>query len=348
MKATVFRFTNSAILVSVVILTITGLLSFTWINVAWLVELHRIAAWALLALIPWKVGISWRSLRRGLGKRPDRSIVVIISLLLATLAIMATILALLWTWQIGAQTAWGQLLLWWHWILALILLVPFFIHIWRRWPRPKRADFTSRRAALHMIGLGTVGLIGWRLAETLADYRNTAATPRLITGSRQRGAFSGNDFPITSEPSPTIDKERWQLKIGGAVDKEFTLSAADLAKYPYKEMEAILDCTNGWWTIQNWGGIPLSTLLAEAKINADALAVRMTSVTGYSQVFTLEEAEQILVCTHVGGEPISHLHGSPARAVVPSRRGSFWVKWLSEIKVENSIADVLAHPISIR
>ena len=83
-------------------------------------------------------------------------------------------------------------------------------------------------------------------------------------------------------------------------------------------------------------------------MNADALAVRMTSVTGYSQVFTLEEAEQILVGTHVGGEPFSHLHGAPARAVVPSRRGSFWVKWLSEIRVENSMADVLAHPISIR
>jgi DMSO/TMAO reductase YedYZ molybdopterin-dependent catalytic subunit len=261
---------------------------------------------------------------------------------------MAVIFALLWTWQIGSQTALGQLLLWWHWILALILLVPLAIHIWRRWPRPKQADFTSRRAALHLIGLGTVGLIGWRLAEWLANSRITAESPRLITGSRQRGAFSGNDFPITSEPSPTIEPGKWRLKVGGAVSNEFNLSATELSAYPYQEMEAVLDCTNGWWTVQNWGGIPLDSLLAPAKVNANALAVRMTSVTGYSQVFTLEEASQILVGTHVGNEPISHLHGSPARAIVPSRRGSFWVKWLSEIVVLDSIGAILAHPISIR
>ena len=348
MTATVFRFTNVAILTAVLILTLTGLYSFIWISGGWIVEIHRIAAWALLALIPWKVGISWRSLRRGLGKRPDRNVVILVSLLLATLAVMAAILALLWTWQIGSQTALGQLLLWWHWILALILLVPFFIHIWRRWPRPKRADFTSRRAALHMLGLGTVGLIGWQVAERLAALRTTAESPRRITGSRQRGAFSGNDFPITSEPSPTIDKDKWRLKVSGAVDNEFILSAADLPAYPYKEKEAVLDCTNGWWTIQNWGGILLESLLTEARINDNAIAVRMTSVTGYSQVFTLEEASQILVGTHVGGEPFSHLHGAPARAVVPSRRGSFWVKWLSEIVVLDSIGQILVHPISIR
>ena len=273
---------------------------------------------------------------------------IAISLLLATLAIASIVLAFLWTWQIGSQTAVGQLLIWWHWILALILLVPFTIHVWRRWPRPKRIDFTSRRAALQMIGLGAVGLIGWQLAEALANFRNTAVTPRLITGSRQKGAFSGNDFPITSEPSPTIDKDVWQLKVGGAVEAGFSLSATELSNLPYQEKEAILDCTNGWWTIQNWGGIPLATILAQAKMKEEAIAVRLTSVTGYSQVFTLGEAEEILVNTHVGGEPISHLHGSPARAVVPSRRGSFWVKWLSDIVVLDSIDEILVHPISIR
>ncbi|WP_420629123.1 molybdopterin-dependent oxidoreductase [Candidatus Leptofilum sp.] len=348
MKATVFRFTNIAILAAVLILTLTGLYSFIWVSGGWIVEIHRIASWALLALLPWKVVISWRSLRRGLGKRPDRNIVVAISLLLATLAIMAVILALLWTWQIGEQTAFGQRLLWWHWILALILLIPFAIHTWRRWPRPKRADFTSRRAALHLLGLGTVGLIGWRLAEALANFRATAVSPRLITGSRQQGAFSGNDFPITSERAPTIDAEKWQLKVSGAVRNKFNLSTTKLSDYTYQETEAVLDCTNGWWTIQNWGGIPLETLLAEAEINEEAIAVRLTSVTGYSQVFTLEEANQILVSTHVGGEPLSHWHGAPARAVVPSRRGTFWVKWLSEIVVLDSIGQILAHPISIR
>lgn len=69
MTVTVFRFTNIAILASVLILTLTGIYSFFLVSGGWAVEVHRIAAWALLALIPWKVSISWPSLRRGLGKR---------------------------------------------------------------------------------------------------------------------------------------------------------------------------------------------------------------------------------------------------------------------------------------
>jgi DMSO/TMAO reductase YedYZ molybdopterin-dependent catalytic subunit len=348
MTATVFRFTNIAILASVFLLTLTGIYSFFLVSGGWAVTIHRIAAWALLALIPWKVGISWRSLRRGLGKRPDRNVVVIISLLLATLAIMVIILALLWTWQIGSQTLFRLRLLWWHWILAFVLLVPLAIHVWRRWPRPKKADFTSRRAALRMIGLGAVGLVGWRWAEAVAGIRNTAVTPRLVTGSRLESAFSGNNFPVTGEATATIDVEKWQLAIGGTVSNRFTLSAAELSTYPYQEMEAKLDCTNGWWTLQNWGGVPLNALLEQANINANAIGVRMTSLTGYSQVFTLAEASQILVGTHVGGEPLLHWHGAPARAIVPSRRGWFWVKWLSEIEVLDSVDDILVHPFSIR
>jgi hypothetical protein len=348
MKATVFRFTNAAILASVIGLTLTGVYSFIWISGGWMVEIHRIAAWTLLGLIPWKMGISWRSLRRGLGKKLDRNLVVFISLLLATLALTAVTLALLWTWQIGRQTALGQFLLWWHWILAFILLIPLTIHVWRRWPKPKSEDFTSRRAALRMIGLGAVGLIGWQIAETLADLRSSAGTARIITGSRLQGAFTGNDFPITSEAAPAIDAESWQLTISGAVSQAFALSAADLAAHPYQEVEARLDCTNGWWTIQNWGGVSLDGLLRQAGIKADAIAVRMTSVTGYSQVFTLEEARQILIATQVGGQPLSHWHGAPARAVVPSRRGWFWVKWLSEIVVLDSIDEILVHPFTIR
>ena len=36
---------------------------------------------------------------------------------------------------------------------------------------------------------------------------------------------------------------------------------------------------------------------------------------------------------HVGGELLTHVHGAPLRAVVPSRRGWFWVKWLTRIEV---------------
>jgi DMSO/TMAO reductase YedYZ molybdopterin-dependent catalytic subunit len=39
------------------------------------------------------------------------------------------------------------------------------------------------------------------------------------------------------------------------------------------------------------------------------------------------------LATHVGGEPISHDHGAPARLVAPGRRGFEWVTWVARIEV---------------
>ena len=47
----------------------------------------------------------------------------------------------------------------------------------------------------------------------------------------------------------------------------------------------------------------------------------------------LEQAEEILLATYVGDQVLNHSHGFPLRAVVPSRRGWHWVKWLTEIEV---------------
>ncbi len=59
----------------------------------------------------------------------------------------------------------------------------------------------------------------------------------------------------------------------------------------------------------------------------------MRSVTGYEHDLPMIEARDVLLATHVGGEPLTHVHGAPLRAVVPTRRGWFWVKWLTRIEV---------------
>jgi DMSO/TMAO reductase YedYZ molybdopterin-dependent catalytic subunit len=39
----------------------------------------------------------------------------------------------------------------------------------------------------------------------------------------------------------------------------------------------------------------------------------------------------------VGGEVFDHGHGFPLRAVVPSRRGWQWVKWLVAVEVISAV-----------
>ncbi len=352
MRGFILPFTTTGMLILLTALTFTGLYALVWIDPGWVMDIHRIAAWALIALIPAKVGISWRSLKRGVGPRLDRSVMLGVSLLLAALAISVLILALDWTWQIGPQqlslVILRQTLLGWHWILALVLLAPLALHMWRRWPRPKPEEFASRRSAARLIGLGAVGLIGWWLAEAVADRRSQPENLRRITGSRLEGRFTGNDFPITSEAAPEIEIESWKLAVSGAVAWPFSLTYEALLALARTEWVATLDCTNGWWTTQAWQGVRLWDLLEQAGMNPSAIAVRMSSLTRYGQWFTLDEAQQIVIATHVGGEVLSHWHGYPARGVVPFRRGWFWVKWLSQITVLDDVGEILVHPFSIR
>ncbi len=331
------RFTNTAILFLLAILTGTGLYGLVWPMTGWIFEAHRAAGWSLVALLPWKTAISARSLARGLDRRLDRSLVVALSLVLAAAALIVIALGLWWTWRLGPGTLWlRQTAISWHWMISLGLLVPLAVHVWRRWPRPKRPDLVSRRGFMHLAGLAAVGGAGWWLSERFSQAQELAEEPRRHTGSRGAGFFTGNRFPITHRPGEGLQPvalESWRLVVSGAVRQELSLSYADLAALPVSERVATLDCTLGWYSTQAWQGVPLAGILEESGLAATAWLVRLKAVSGYAHLYTAREAQDILLATHVGGESLSHAHGFPLRAVVPNRRGWFWIKWLDYVEV---------------
>lgn len=133
------RFTNITLLALLAILTLSGVYGLMWPWPEWLFTAHRIAAWSVIALSPWKVLIAWRSLRRGVDWRFNRSVVVVVSLLLAVATLLVLGLGLMWAWHIGPEVGWlWQSVISWHWYLALGLLVPLAFHVWWRWPYPKK------------------------------------------------------------------------------------------------------------------------------------------------------------------------------------------------------------------
>ena len=101
MKSTNFRFVNALILIIFCILGLTGLYGLVWPFPSSLFEIHRIAAWALILLIPWKGAIALRSLSRGLSGGLERTLMIVVSVLLTLATLLILILALLWAWQIG-------------------------------------------------------------------------------------------------------------------------------------------------------------------------------------------------------------------------------------------------------
>ena len=108
------------------------------------------------------------------------------------------------------------------------------------------------------------------------------------------------------------------------------------------------------YTVQEWGGIRVGDLLDAAGGTApedsdrEPAYVRFTSVTGYRWSLPLEEVEDALLATHVGGERLSHGHGAPVRLIAPDRRGFQWVKWVTRVEVrsEYDVGQWVVTPIS--
>src|SRR5574341_587933 len=235
MNSVSLRFINTLILILFCLLGLTGLYGLVWPFPAFLFEIHRAAAWALILLIPWKTVISLRSLHRGLDRRFDRNAMIVISVLLTAATFTVLALGLIWAWNLGEYYVWiGPFAysgIGWHWGIALGLAPFFLIHVWRRWPRPKRTDFAGRRQALKLMGLGIAAVASWGMAETLSKVLQSDESPRRFTGSREAGSFTGLDYPVTTAADQgkiRLRPETWKLSVKGAVKSPLTLNYADV------------------------------------------------------------------------------------------------------------------------
>ena len=335
------RFANTLLLGLLAILGISGIVMLYGSWQPWVFDLHRMAGFALLLLAPWKGATIYRSFMRGMRPDFDRSIVLLASWIFAHLVLLVIILGGLWMWRLGPYSSLLQTLVAWHWILGLLLLPLLILHVWWRWPNPRKQDFLTRRDFLRLAGVAGAGVLAGSLADWLAEGQATQESPRRFTGSRGFGLFAGNDFPITGEATQELDAGQWRLAVTGAVRSPLTLAYADILARTTQSMTEIIDCTSGWYSIQDWQGVRLIDILQEAGLQDDAAGVRLFSTTGYNHSYPMEEARKILLATHVTGQVLEPRHGFPLRAVVPGRRGWFWVKWLAGVDVLDSPWEVL-------
>lgn len=345
------RVVGTLLLAVIVLLWVTGVVMLygTWLP--WLFDLHRIAGFSLIALIPFKITTISQSWLRGTGWTLDRKVGLLLSVVLAGWILLIIVLGISWMWRLGPYSSLHQTLITWHWILGVLILPVFALHAWRGWPRPQKEDFLSRRSFLKLLGLVGGSTVFARWADYLAEAQSTEASPRRFTGSRGFGSFAGNDFPVTGESKVELDPGQWQLAVSGAVHSPLTLAYQDILAFQQLTVTEAIDCHNGWYSVQAWQGIPLANLLEKARLKENVTGVRMVSATGLSNTHPLGEARQILLATHVSGQVLDASHGFPLRAVIPGRRGWFWLKWLTRIEVLDDpievVGGILCTPLQV-
>ncbi len=327
------RLVDWTVLGAVVVAVASGLLSLVsgragdW----WVFALHGVAGFVLLVALYWKL----RRVRARVTKaRWNRTVVVSVALTVLALGAIGTGVA----WSVGANV---QIALWnllnLHILLGLLVVPVLLVHLRSRFRLPKRADFEGRRTVVVYGGLALLGAGTWALQRAVNRVTGLA-NQRRFTGSRDRGEFAGNAFPVTSwmadDPDP-VDAGDWELQVVGAVEESYGASYDTVAGYEDREA-ATLDCTSGWYARSEWEGVRVGRLLDEADVAEDAAYVSFRSVTGYRWALPLPEARDALLATRVDGETITDGHGFPLRLVAPGRRGFQWVKWVETVEVRRN------------
>jgi Oxidoreductase molybdopterin binding domain len=315
------RRTNLALLCLLAGAFLTGWIAFSlnsWSSRVVLV-VHGVAGLAIIGVLPWKSLIARRSLLRrgGAGWLVGAVLALLLLVSLAFGFFHSGGLPYLWTAPLlSSVPVLGELTAMELHVGAALALLPFAV--WHVIARPVRVRPTdlSRRVVLRL---------GLLLGVSAAALAVLPAGRRGLTGSYQLDVL-----PVTSwllDPVPAIDAASWSLLAGSR-----HWSYAELASFSDRT-RAVIDCTGGWYSEQEWEGVWLARLLPPDQL-AGALSVSVRSATGYPRRFDVADLSRLLLATRVGGAELAPGNGYPARLVAPGLRGFWWVKWVIELRPE--------------
>jgi len=160
--------------------------------------------------------------------------------------------------------------------------------------------------------------------------------------------------------APTVDPTQWSLRIEGEVENPLVLRLDDLRKLPAVSHDVALECAgNGrsfhrprasgiqweYGAVGNaeWRGVRLADVLALAKPRP---AAQHVAFDGADRPPTPQAPDFIrsipmwkaanphtMIALEMNGKPLPHLHGGPARALVPGFVASASIKWIERIMV---------------
>lgn len=141
---------------------------------------------------------------------------------------------------------------------------------------------------------------------------------------------------------PRVDPTDWQLRVGGLVDRPFSLTFDELLALESVVEPVTLQCVSnevGGDLVGNarWQGVPLAQVLEMAGVQPDGTQVLGRSVDGFTAGFPTElvhDGRTALVAYAMNGELLPARHGFPARLVVAGLYGYVSAtKWLSDIEL---------------
>ncbi len=197
----------------------------------------------------------------------------------------------------------------------------------------------ERRELLRNLFFGVVGLSVLGIAY--ADLRRFIGALTIREGSRAVTEVTPvADFYVISKNltgDPVVAAPSWRLVLPDGRG----LTYEQLLAMPSRELELTLACISnevGGTLISNgiWRGPRVQDLLALAPVPSNATFLLIESADRYTESFPLGElTEDSLLATHLNGQPLTAVHGFPARLIFPGHYGMKQPKWVTRLKVSS-------------
>ena len=185
--------------------------------------------------------------------------------------------------------------------------------------------------------------------ETPIEYFRTAITPTDAFFVRYHHSLI-----------PEVDRRTWKVAVGGeGANGEAAFTLDDLKRLPTAELVAVNLCSGnrrglfqphvpgvewgyGAMGCARWKGARLKDLLDKVGLKKEAIEIVFdgadSGVTDKTPDFiksipTWKAIEETtLIAYEMNGAPLPHLHGFPARLILPGWTGTYWMKHVTSIK----------------
>ena len=150
----------------------------------------------------------------------------------------------------------------------------------------------------------------------------------------------------------------WRLKVHGLVERELSLSLADLRGLRARTQITRHDCVEGWSCIGKWTGAPLAEVLSHAQVKPEARFVVFhcadtlgdsggfsdidpENLRYYESIDLIDAAHpQTILAYDMNGAPLTVTHGAPLRLRLERQLGYKMAKYIMRIELVRSFADL--------
>jgi DMSO/TMAO reductase YedYZ molybdopterin-dependent catalytic subunit len=146
----------------------------------------------------------------------------------------------------------------------------------------------------------------------------------------------------------------YRLSVGGLVEKPLELGLAQLRAMPSRTQITRHDCVEGWSCIGQWKGVPLATLLGEARPLPNARFVVFRCFDSmddpapgapdsrYYESIDFDDAyhPQTILAYELNDAPLPVINGAPLRCRVERQLGYKHAKYVRAVELIGSLAGI--------